>query len=70
MKPLQTTTAALLAALSIQGCGDGQEEPATQAASSPAQTAVDPCDLITREDASQLLGEAVLGGERREEGRA
>ena len=69
MKPLQTTTAALLAALSIQGCGDGQEEPATQAASSPAQTAVDACDLITREDASQLLGEAVLGGERREEGR-
>jgi hypothetical protein len=59
----------LLAALSIQGCGNGQEEPATQAASPAAQTAIEPCDLITRDEAAQLLGEPVLEGERREEGR-
>jgi hypothetical protein len=33
MKSFQITAAVLLAALSIQGCGNGQEEPATQAAS-------------------------------------
>jgi hypothetical protein len=69
MKSFQITTAVLLAPLSIQGCGNGQGEPATQAASPPAQTALDPCDLITRDAAAQLLGEPMLEGERREEGR-
>jgi hypothetical protein len=69
MKPLQISITALLAALSIPGCGNGQEEPATQAASPPTQAPFDPCDLITREDAAQLLGDVMLEGERREEGR-
>jgi hypothetical protein len=40
-----------------------------EAAPPAAQTAVDPCGLITRDDAAQLLGEPMLEGERREEGR-
>ncbi|MCU0835870.1 MAG: hypothetical protein MUC77_15785 [Chromatiaceae bacterium] len=69
MRSFQITTAVLLAALSIQACDNGQEEPATQAASPPAQAAIDPCDLITRDDAAHLLGEPMLQGERRDEGR-
>jgi hypothetical protein len=69
MRPIQITAAALLAALSIQGCGNPQQDPAGEAASPPAQAAIDPCDLITRDDAAQLLGEPMLEGERREEGR-